>query len=96
MTSSNQSPSLPVLPSTKRHRATRQGAALAVLLGGAQPPSRPPSGGHAETGQYSHAGLIALCMVAVALVASLVTFSIVRDHAALRRPMAPIVVPLQP
>lgn len=94
MTRSDQSPSLPVLPSIKRRRAAaaRQSAALSLVAAGVQPPSQPP----AHAGRYAHVGLIALCMTAVALVAALVIFSILRDQAALRRPAAPIALPLQP
>lgn len=50
----------------------------------------------ASVGRYSHLGVAALCITAVGLVATLVTFSILRDQAALRRPPVPIVTPLHP
>jgi hypothetical protein len=41
-------------------------------------------------------GLIAICLSAVALVAALVAFSIVRDTAALNGPAQPLAAPLRP
>lgn len=91
----DQSPSLPVLPSTQRRRAAaaRQNAALSLVLGGVNPPRRPPA---RSSRFHPHIGLAALCMTAVAMVATLVVFSILRDQAALRRPASAIVAPLHP
>lgn len=91
----DRSPSLPVLPSTQRRRAAavRQATMLAMIQ---KPLAVRPAAQAPSAGRYSHIGVAALCLTAVALVGTLVTFSILRDQAALSRPGLSIVSPLHP
>jgi len=97
MPRSHQVIKLPVLPSTKRRQAVgRPTAPLALIYGDARLLPTRPSRGRAPASRYRYAGVYALCLTSVGLVAALVIFSIVRDQKALLRPPAPIAAPLQP
>jgi hypothetical protein len=90
----HQSPTLPVLPTVKR----RRGAAVRAMASGVaiQQPAFPRTRSLSRTA-YRHFGVVALCLSAVGLVGTLVTFSIIRDLAALNRPVEPaITAPLRP
>ncbi len=90
----HQSPTLPVLPTNKR----RRGVARVLAAGLApQPPAAFPRTRSIKSAAYHHAGVVALCLAAVGLVGTMVTFSILRDLAALNGPVEPVITaPLRP
>lgn len=88
-------PVLPVLPTTKRRRPARALLPAMAIQQPAFPRSR--SRQTASLQRYRHAGVILLCLSAVGLVGTLVTFSIMRDLSALERPLEPVITaPLRP
>ena len=90
----HQSPTLPVLPTTKRRRGAARVMAAGLVM--QQPAAFPRTRSLSRTA-YRHFGVVALCLSAVGLVGTLVTFSIMRDLSALERPVEPVITaPLRP
>jgi len=94
MSRTDQALQLPVIPLPYRRRAAvRRSNAVNRLATAGPVPSKPQVRPHSPGSQQL--GLAVLVGVAVGMMACMVTFSIIRDEAALSQPPAPIRAPLQ-
>ena len=94
MSRTDQALQLPVIPLPYRRRAAvRRSNAVNAWQRPAQHPSKPHVRPQSPGSQQL--GLAVLVGVAVGMMACMVTFSIIRDEAALSQPPAPIRAPLQ-
>ncbi len=94
MSRTDQAPQLPVLPRAYARRAAAR--RITTVIPRPRPANQVSKQFMGGDNCSQALGLAALVSFAVAVMTSMVIFSIVRDKAALSQPPAPIVAPLHP